>query len=140
MRDQLLHLLNVELHGKKLVEQAESSGRAACIATHPGFHMLNLVVDLINHLIVVLYGRQLLVILLQDNGKSKFQNFKKDRYECTIDERPVNFTRWSGLGPTQRIGRRTQKQKSRNAFGIWHEFLPNSRQKTIRRMKSTCSL
>lgn len=65
MRDQLLHLLDVELQREQLVQQAESSGGPARIAAHPGFHMLHLIVDLVNHLVVVLDAVELLVVFLQ---------------------------------------------------------------------------
>jgi hypothetical protein len=43
--EQAMHLLDGELHGEELVEEAEGRGGAATIVGHPGIDVVHLIVD-----------------------------------------------------------------------------------------------
>jgi hypothetical protein len=50
--EQPLHLVDSDLHGEELVEEAEGAGGAAAVAHHPRLDVVDLVVDLVNNLVV----------------------------------------------------------------------------------------
>lgn len=63
MLQQAVHLLNRELHGEELVEEAEGAGGPAAVAGHPWLYVVNLIVDLINDLVVSLQPVELLEVV-----------------------------------------------------------------------------
>lgn len=63
MLEQPVHLLDGELHGEELVEEAEGGGGPAAVAGHPGLDVVHLVVDLVDHLVVGLVLEELLEVV-----------------------------------------------------------------------------
>lgn len=63
MLEQPVHLLNSELHGEELVEEAEGGRGPAAVAGHPGLDVVDLVVDLVHNLVVGLELVELLEVI-----------------------------------------------------------------------------
>ena len=61
--EQAVHLLDGELHGEELVEEAEGGGGPAAVAGHPGLDVVDLVVDFVDHLVVGLELVELLEVV-----------------------------------------------------------------------------
>jgi hypothetical protein len=61
--EQAVHLVNGDLHGEELVEEAEGAGGAAAVARHPGLDVVHLVVDLVDDLVVGLAPVELLEVV-----------------------------------------------------------------------------
>lgn len=54
MLQKSMHLLDSEFHCEELVQETKCCGRTSAISSHPWFHMINLVVDLIYNFMVSL--------------------------------------------------------------------------------------
>lgn len=67
MLEQAVHLVDGELHGEELVEEAEGGGGAAAVARHPGLDVVHLVVDLVDDLVVRLDLVELLEVVRGDD-------------------------------------------------------------------------
>lgn len=68
---QTMHLFDSKLHREELVEETKCSGGPPAIASHPRLHMVNMVVDLINDLMISLHPEELLEVIRRENVHRK---------------------------------------------------------------------
>lgn len=81
-----VHLLDSQLHSEELVEQAKCSGGSTAIPGHPRLHVIDLVVDLVDHFMVCLQPVKLFEIVRRQNIHAKNplkQRF--DRFPTSLD-------------------------------------------------------
>lgn len=71
MLQQTMHLFHSKLHCEELVQETKCSGRTPAIASHPRLHMINLVIDLVNDLMIGLHPVELLEVIRRKNIHTK---------------------------------------------------------------------
>ena len=64
-------MLDSKLHSELLVEKTKGSGRTAAVASHPWLDVINLIVNLVDHLMVRLQAVKLFEIIRRQNVHTK---------------------------------------------------------------------